>query len=157
MRNNLLLQLLQTVSFLTYLLKSCADYIRPHEESICRSIVNLLVTCSDSVSIRKVKDIENPVLWSFEYVAYLKWYLNMLDAGIVSSVETCPWDRFQEGLISFDRHSTGREVVFLINELVKTFCEVNYHRAFVFFSWHMLFLETWQCLPRHTFLTSSIA
>ncbi|CAK9157021.1 unnamed protein product [Ilex paraguariensis] len=42
-----------TVSFLTYLLKSCVDYIRPHEESICKSIVNLLVTCSDSVSIRK--------------------------------------------------------------------------------------------------------
>lgn len=46
---------LQTVSFLTYLLKSFADYIRPHEESICKSIVNLLVTCSDSVSIRKVR------------------------------------------------------------------------------------------------------
>ncbi|KAK6237341.1 hypothetical protein QUC31_002810 [Theobroma cacao] len=43
----------KTVSFLTYLLKSFADYIRPHEESICTSIVNLLVTCSDSVSIRK--------------------------------------------------------------------------------------------------------
>ncbi|CAL0314477.1 unnamed protein product [Lupinus luteus] len=42
-----------TLSFLTYLLKSYADYIRPHEESICKSIVNLLVTCSDSVSIRK--------------------------------------------------------------------------------------------------------
>jgi hypothetical protein len=46
--------LLQTVSFLTYLLKSYADYIRPHEESICKSIVNLLVTCTDSVTIRKV-------------------------------------------------------------------------------------------------------
>lgn len=44
----------QTVSFLTYLLKSFADYIKQHEESICKSIVNLLVTCSDSVSIRKV-------------------------------------------------------------------------------------------------------
>ncbi|XP_047320592.1 transformation/transcription domain-associated protein-like [Impatiens glandulifera] len=43
----------KTVSFLTYLLKSFADNIRPHEESICKSIVNLLVTCSDSVSIRK--------------------------------------------------------------------------------------------------------
>lgn len=43
----------KTVSFLTYLLKSFADWIRPHEESICKSIVNLLVTCSDSVSIRK--------------------------------------------------------------------------------------------------------
>ncbi|XP_010444949.1 PREDICTED: transformation/transcription domain-associated protein-like [Camelina sativa] len=43
----------KTVSFLTYLLKSCAEYIRPHEKSICKSIVNLLVTCSDSVSIRK--------------------------------------------------------------------------------------------------------
>ncbi|CAL9045632.1 unnamed protein product [Musa banksii] len=43
----------KTLSFLTYLLKSHADYIRPHEESICKSIVNLLVTCPDSVSIRK--------------------------------------------------------------------------------------------------------
>ncbi|KAM7251269.1 hypothetical protein ACFE04_023152 [Oxalis oulophora] len=43
----------KTVSFLTYLLKSCADYIRPHEGSICKSIINLLVTCSDSVSVRK--------------------------------------------------------------------------------------------------------
>ncbi|XP_072974683.1 uncharacterized protein [Typha angustifolia] len=43
----------KTLSFLTYLLKSYADYIRPHEESICKSIVNLLVTCPDSVSIRK--------------------------------------------------------------------------------------------------------
>ena len=48
---------LQTVSFLTYLLKSCAEYIRPHEESICKSIVNLLVTCSDSASIRKVETL----------------------------------------------------------------------------------------------------
>ncbi|KAJ0977285.1 hypothetical protein J5N97_012759 [Dioscorea zingiberensis] len=37
----------------TYLLKSCTDYIRPHEENICKSIVNLLVTCPDAVSIRK--------------------------------------------------------------------------------------------------------
>lgn len=43
----------KTVSFLTYLLKGFTEYIRPHEESICKSIVNLLVTCSDSVSIRK--------------------------------------------------------------------------------------------------------
>ncbi|XP_031475658.1 uncharacterized protein LOC116247605 isoform X2 [Nymphaea colorata] len=43
----------KTVSFLTYLLKSFAEYIRPHEESISRSIVNLLVTCPDSVSIRR--------------------------------------------------------------------------------------------------------
>nr|KAJ0211335.1 hypothetical protein LSAT_V11C400178850 [Lactuca sativa] len=48
---------IQTVSFLTYLLKSFADYIRPNEESICKSIVNLLVTCSDFVSIRKVEPI----------------------------------------------------------------------------------------------------
>lgn len=45
----------QTLSFLTYLLKSNADYIKTFEESICHSIVNLLVTCPpDSVSIRKV-------------------------------------------------------------------------------------------------------
>lgn len=43
----------KTVSFLTYLLKSFAEYIKTHEESICKSIVNLLVTCSDSVTIRK--------------------------------------------------------------------------------------------------------
>ncbi|XP_020517833.1 probable transcription-associated protein 1 isoform X2 [Amborella trichopoda] len=43
----------KTVSFLTYLLRSFAEYIRPHEESISKSIVNLLVTCPDSVSIRK--------------------------------------------------------------------------------------------------------
>ncbi|CAI9279736.1 unnamed protein product [Lactuca saligna] len=48
---------IQTVSFLTYLLKSFVDYIRPNEESICKSIVNLLVTCSDFVSIRKVEPI----------------------------------------------------------------------------------------------------
>ena len=44
----------QTVSFLTYLLRSFADCIRPHEESISKSIVSLLVSCPDSVSIRKV-------------------------------------------------------------------------------------------------------
>ncbi|OMP02382.1 Armadillo-like helical [Corchorus olitorius] len=43
----------ETVSFLTYLLKSFADYIRPHEESLCKNIVNLLSTCSDSATIRK--------------------------------------------------------------------------------------------------------
>lgn len=43
----------KTLSFLTYLLKSYVDYIRPHEDNICKSIVNLLVTCPDSVSIRK--------------------------------------------------------------------------------------------------------
>lgn len=43
----------KTVSFLTYLLRSFADCIRPHEESISKSIVNLLVSCPDSVSIRK--------------------------------------------------------------------------------------------------------
>lgn len=48
------ISLLQTVSFLTYLLKSFADFIRPHEESISKSIVNLLVSCPDSVTIRKV-------------------------------------------------------------------------------------------------------
>jgi transformation/transcription domain-associated protein len=48
--------LLQTLSFLTYLLKSNADYIKSYEESICKSIVNLLVTCPpDSVSIRKAR------------------------------------------------------------------------------------------------------
>ncbi|PKA60898.1 hypothetical protein AXF42_Ash006533 [Apostasia shenzhenica] len=43
----------KTLSFLTYLLRSFADYIRNHEENICKSIVNLLVTCPDSMSIRK--------------------------------------------------------------------------------------------------------
>jgi transformation/transcription domain-associated protein len=49
-----LFSILQTVSFLTYLLRSFADSIRSHEDSISKSIVNLLVTCPDSVSIRKV-------------------------------------------------------------------------------------------------------
>ncbi|KAG8099235.1 hypothetical protein GUJ93_ZPchr0013g36432 [Zizania palustris] len=44
----------KTLSFLTYLLKSNADHIKLYEESICKSIVNLLVTCPpDSVSTRK--------------------------------------------------------------------------------------------------------
>uniref|UniRef100_A0A7I4F837 Non-specific serine/threonine protein kinase n=1 Tax=Physcomitrium patens TaxID=3218 RepID=A0A7I4F837_PHYPA len=43
----------KTVSFLTYLLRSFADCIRPHEDSISKSIVSLLVSCPDSVSIRK--------------------------------------------------------------------------------------------------------
>ncbi|KAG1327763.1 Phosphatidylinositol 3-and 4-kinase family protein with FAT domain [Cocos nucifera] len=43
----------KTLSFLTYLLKSHVDYFRPHEENMCKSIVNLFVTCPDSVSIRK--------------------------------------------------------------------------------------------------------
>lgn len=43
----------KTVSFLTYLFRSFVDCIRPHEESISKSIVNLLITCPDSVSIRK--------------------------------------------------------------------------------------------------------
>lgn len=44
----------KTLSFLTYLLKSNAECIKLFEESICKSIVNLLVTCPpDSVSIRK--------------------------------------------------------------------------------------------------------
>ncbi|CAN1122507.1 Transformation/transcription domain-associated protein [Linum perenne] len=43
----------KTVSFLTYLLKSFSDYIKSQEDRICKSIVNLLVTCSDSVSIRR--------------------------------------------------------------------------------------------------------
>lgn len=48
---------LQTVSFLTYLLRSFADCIRPHEDSISKSIVSLLVSCPDSVSIRKVRPV----------------------------------------------------------------------------------------------------
>jgi transformation/transcription domain-associated protein len=62
------------LSFLTYLLKSNADYIQSYEESICKSIVNLLVTCPpdcksivnllvtcspDSVSIKEARiDLE---------------------------------------------------------------------------------------------------
>lgn len=92
--------LLQTVSFLTYLLKSYADYIRPHEESICKSIVNLLVTCSDSVSIRKVI-----LLLLLSFFSLLDFFLidlktKMLDAGTINIPETCPWNRFQERFIS---------------------------------------------------------
>eukprot|EP00897_Mesotaenium_endlicherianum_P005503 jgi/Mesen1/4981/ME000248S04265 len=44
---------IKTLSFLTYILRSHFDYIKPHEESISKSIVNLLVTCPDLVSHRK--------------------------------------------------------------------------------------------------------
>ena len=63
---------IQTLSFLTYLLKSYADYIRPHEENICKSIVNLLVTCPDSVSIRKV--------WSNFFLLIFLFYFIFRDA-----------------------------------------------------------------------------
>eukprot|EP00899_Mesostigma_viride_P026573 jgi/Mesvir1/70/Mv13673-RA.2 len=43
----------KTVSFLTYLLRSFAEYIRPHQASVSKGVVDLLVTCPDSVSIRK--------------------------------------------------------------------------------------------------------
>lgn len=43
----------KTLSFLTYLLATFATHIKPQEENLCKSIVNLLVTCPDSVSIRK--------------------------------------------------------------------------------------------------------
>ncbi|CAH1450692.1 unnamed protein product [Lactuca virosa] len=39
----------KTVSFMTYLLKSFADYIRPQEESICKSIVASLLLSGDAI------------------------------------------------------------------------------------------------------------
>lgn len=92
---------MQTVSFLTYLLKSFADYIKQHEESICKSIVNLLVTCSDSVSIRKVGLSCN--FMSFSLFTLLKIDLCKLSSpGTIGSSETCAWDGLQTGFISFD-------------------------------------------------------
>lgn len=105
--------LLQTVSFLTYLLKSFADYIRPHEESICKSIVNLLVTCSDSVSIRKVIS-SCPLMifsiWLLFFPLFLNCYMKLFVVGIVSRLKACAWYRFQEGFISFDWYTIGRKV-----------------------------------------------
>eukprot|EP00958_Prasinococcus_capsulatus_P028071 scaffold6247_cov416-Prasinococcus_capsulatus_cf.AAC.17 len=43
----------KTVSFLTYLLRSFAEFLIPHQESVSASVVNLLVTSPDSVAIRK--------------------------------------------------------------------------------------------------------
>lgn len=39
---------------MTYLLRSFSDDIRPYTENVSKSIVNLLVTCPDSISTRKV-------------------------------------------------------------------------------------------------------
>ena len=44
----------QTVSFLTYLLRSYAEQIRPHEAGVASSILSLLRTCPDIVASRKV-------------------------------------------------------------------------------------------------------
>ncbi|WVZ66880.1 hypothetical protein U9M48_016041 [Paspalum notatum var. saurae] len=50
----------KTLSFLSYLLKSNADYIKSYEESICKSIVNLLVTCPpDSELLVGLKQVLN--------------------------------------------------------------------------------------------------
>eukprot|EP00898_Chlorokybus_atmophyticus_P003741 jgi/Chlat1/4368/Chrsp29S04524 len=43
----------KTVSFLTYLLRSYTDVLRQHEEIVSKSVVELLMTCPDSVAIRK--------------------------------------------------------------------------------------------------------
>lgn len=94
--------LLQTVSFLTYLLKSFAEYIRPHEESICKSIVNLLVTCSDSVSIRKASCVIYVLLLDLVSSGFKFLCMTMWNAGVVGSLKTCFGHRFQEGFVSFD-------------------------------------------------------
>lgn len=39
---------------MTYLLRSFSDDIRPYTENVSKSIVNLLVTCPDSIATRKV-------------------------------------------------------------------------------------------------------
>lgn len=41
------------MSFLTYLLSRFADDIRPHQDRIAGSVVDLLVTCPDSVPVRR--------------------------------------------------------------------------------------------------------
>ncbi|PON39190.1 Coatomer beta subunit [Parasponia andersonii] len=51
--NDLKVAQVKTISLLTYLIKRFADYVKPYEVSICNSIVNLVVTCPESVAIRK--------------------------------------------------------------------------------------------------------
>ena len=44
----------KTLSFLTYLLRAFADFMRPYQESIPKCVIQLLLTCPpESVSIRK--------------------------------------------------------------------------------------------------------
>lgn len=94
-------------------MKSFADYIRPHEESICKSIVNLLVTCSDSVTIRKVNiDAFIFLIFSWMVFPFIITKLKVLGVGVVGSLKTCSWNWFQEGIISLDWHAFGREVIF---------------------------------------------
>ena len=45
---------MKTLSFLTYLLRAFADFMRPYQESIPKCVIQLLLTCPpESVSIRK--------------------------------------------------------------------------------------------------------
>eukprot|EP00966_Prymnesium_polylepis_P290760 6715480-Prymnesium_polylepis.1 len=44
----------KTLSFLTYLLRAFADFMRPYQESIPKCVIQLLLTCPpESVAIRK--------------------------------------------------------------------------------------------------------
>ncbi|KAK1363493.1 Histone acetyltransferase SAGA, TRRAP/TRA1 component, PI-3 kinase superfamily [Heracleum sosnowskyi] len=43
----------KTLSFLSYFLREYSKYTRPHEEIICKGILNLFVNCPDSLSVRK--------------------------------------------------------------------------------------------------------
>jgi transformation/transcription domain-associated protein len=45
----------KTLSFLTYLLRGSAEWVRPHKETIPISVVQLLVSCPhDLILVRKV-------------------------------------------------------------------------------------------------------
>ena len=43
----------KTVSFLTFLLRTHPDYIRPFQSQLASAIVRLLTTCPDNVPVRK--------------------------------------------------------------------------------------------------------
>lgn len=44
---------IKTVSFLTYLLRSFGDLIKPHQHSISKAIIELMISTPDNVAIRK--------------------------------------------------------------------------------------------------------
>lgn len=111
----------QTVSFLTYLLRSFADYIKPHEESICKGIVNLLVTCPDSVFIRKVSSSPFKLYSLFDpflFCVYNKADRLIQLTGTAGGLETRTWDRFQEGYFPSDWHSVRWKVTFKSNKFL---------------------------------------
>jgi transformation/transcription domain-associated protein len=51
--NDLKTAQVKTVSFLTFLLRASADYLRPHQQELATAIVELLKSCPDIVAVRK--------------------------------------------------------------------------------------------------------